>query len=217
MIKQRCVLCNKNDVIFYHQDKKREYWQCQNCQLVQVPKAFLLSSAQEKAEYDKHDNQNDDIGYRRFLSRCLDPVLQRVSLCHYGLDFGCGEGQILSKMAQEAGLSMANFDLYYANDEATLNKRYDFITATEVIEHIYDAKTAFEQFDKLLNPNGFVALMTKQVIDADAFAHWHYKNDLTHVCFYSIKTFEWIAQELNWHLDVISSDVVIFSKGSPSN
>lgn len=206
------MLCNQPNLELYHQDKGREYWQCQYCQLVQVPSAFHLTPEQEKVEYDKHDNQEDDLGYRRFLSRCLSPVLERIKIELLGLDYGCGEGKVLSKMAQEAGITINNYDLYYANDKGVLDLCYDFITATEVIEHIYDAKALFEQFDSLLKPQGFMALMTKRVLNLDAFTLWHYKNDPTHICFYSIETFEWIASHYGWQLEVISNDVVILRK-----
>ena len=212
MTDQPCVLCQQPQLTFYHQDKKREYWQCQHCQLVQVPKAFHLSVEQEKAEYDKHDNQDDDLGYRRFLSRCLSPVLERVTPEQSGLDFGCGEGKVLSKMADELGVQINNYDLFYANDKSLLEREYDFITATEVIEHIYDAKSAFELFDRLLKPNGFIALMTKRVLDIEAFSRWHYKNDPTHICFYSLVTFEWLAKHYGWTLEVMSNDVVFLKK-----
>ena len=212
MTEHHCVLCGQPQLTFFHQDKKRDYWQCQHCQLVQVPKKFHLTPEQEKAEYDKHDNQNDDLGYRRFLSRCLSPVLARVTPTQSGLDFGCGEGQILSKMASEFGIKINNYDLFYANDNSVLQRHYDFITATEVIEHIYDAKSAFEVFDRLLKPKGFLALMTKRVQDVEAFSRWHYKNDPTHICFYLIATFEWLAERYGWRLEVVSNDVVFLTK-----
>ncbi|MBM7071716.1 class I SAM-dependent methyltransferase [Shewanella sp. 202IG2-18] len=215
MTDQCCVLCKQPSLTFYHQDKQREYWQCQHCLLVQVPKSFHLTVEQEKAEYDKHDNQDDDAGYRRFLSRCLDPVLEMVSPQQQGLDFGCGEGRVLSKMAQEAGFAMSNYDLFYANDNSVLEQQYDFITATEVIEHIYDAQGTFELFDDRLKTGGMLALMTKRIKDVDAFSRWHYKNDPTHICFYSEYTFEWLANSYNWHFEFVANDVVLLFKSKP--
>ncbi|MGB0893010.1 MAG: class I SAM-dependent methyltransferase [Parashewanella sp.] len=206
-----CALCHSTELTFYVEDKKRQYWQCETCHLVQVPSSFHLTSEQEKAEYDKHDNNCDDVGYRRFLSRCLDPVLQRIPVSAKGLDFGCGEGKVLSKMAAEKGMSIDNYDLYYVNQPQLLIKRYDVITMTEVIEHIADANALLIQLQSMLNKNGLLAVMTKRVKDKSAFKQWHYKNDQTHICFYSIATFEWIAQRFQWQLEVISDDVVMFT------
>jgi len=55
--------------------------------------------------------------------------------------------------------------------------------------------------------------MTKRVLDRQAFSSWHYKNDPTHVCFFSIKTFQWIAARWGADLTVPEKDVVLFTKG----
>ncbi|WP_143711219.1 methyltransferase domain-containing protein [Shewanella piezotolerans] len=49
------------------------------------------------------------------------------------------------------------------------------------------------KLDSLLKPGATLVVMTKRVIDKAAFTQWHYKRDLTHICFYSIETFKWIA------------------------
>ncbi|MGL6122332.1 MAG: methyltransferase, partial [Shewanella sp.] len=62
-----CPLCHSTELLAYHQDKKRHYYQCQACHLVSVPPTFYLSHEAEKAEYDKHENHADDLGYQTFL------------------------------------------------------------------------------------------------------------------------------------------------------
>lgn len=209
-----CPLCRSTQLTAFHQDKKRAYLQCQQCALVSVPPRFYLSSAAEKAEYDKHENHPDDVGYQRFLSRTLDPLLACVSSTASGLDFGCGEGKALSLMAKARGYQIDNYDLYYANDPQVLSSQYDFITLTEVIEHVSDAAALVAQLDKLLKNNGILAVMTKRVQDVHAFATWHYKNDPTHINFYSITTFEWLAKHYGWRLDIIDKDVVFLHKAN---
>lgn len=207
-----CPLCLGAELLFYHQDKRRSYYQCQSCQLVSVPAEFYLSAAAEKAEYDKHENDPYDLGYQRFLNRTLAPLLARFDTSAQGLDFGCGEGQALSMMARERGFEIYNYDLYYANHPETLTKQYDFISLTEVIEHVSDAAGLLMQLDQLLKPSGILAVMTKRVQDKAAFATWHYKNDLTHINFYSEATFEWLVHHYGWRLEVIDKDVVFLHK-----
>lgn len=207
-----CPLCHGADLVVYHQDKKRRYHQCQTCQLVSVPPEFYLSAEAEKTEYDKHENHADDLGYQTFLNRTLEPLLSRVSTSAQGLDFGCGEGKALSLMAKARGYQIDNYDLYYANNPETLDRQYEFITLTEVIEHVSDAAGLLAQLDSLLKPKGILAVMTKRVQNQTAFASWHYKNDPTHINFYAEATFEWLTQHYGWRLEIIDKDVVFFYK-----
>ena len=63
-----------------------------------------------------------------------------------------------------------------------------------------------------LKPGGILGIMTKLVLDRKAFSTWHYKNDLTHVCFYSRDTFEWVATYLKADLEIIDKDVLLLTK-----
>jgi len=211
----QCHLCNSQAVVFFHQDKNREYWQCQSCQLIQVPKVYQLSSAAEKAEYDKHQNDNADPGYRKFLSRTCKPLFGQLKADAKGLDFGCGPGPTLSLMAAEQGFGCENYDPFYFPQTELLNRQYDFISATEVIEHIGDARRSLNQLTAMLKPGGILALMTKRSQDLAAFKQWHYKNDPTHISFFHLRSFEYIAQHWQLRLQVIDQDVVFLQKGQP--
>ncbi|MGB6135057.1 MAG: class I SAM-dependent methyltransferase [Shewanella sp.] len=202
-----CPLCHQQTLAF-HQDKNRQYVRCQHCYLVSVPAQFYLDETAEKAQYDLHDNDFADTGYQRFLSRTLTPLLARTGLNAKGLDFGCGEGAVLSQMAAAQGVSVANYDLFYHPDTDVLNQQYDFVCLTEVIEHIADAHQLIERLSQLLLPGGILAIMTKRVLSLEAFINWHYKSDPTHINFYSVETFEWLAHQRGWQLEIIDNDVV---------
>lgn len=207
-----CPLCKSDQVSFYHQDKRREYQQCQICNLVFVPSAFYLSTELEKAEYDKHENDISDEGYKRFLDRAAKPLLARLLQPAEGLDFGCGMAPALAHILQEEGHQVALYDHFYFNDASVLQQSYDFITATEVIEHLHDPASVLQQLWNCLKPKAYLVIMTKRVIDQAAFKQWHYKNDPTHVCFFSEATFQWQAQQWQAELEFVDKDVVIFTK-----
>lgn len=212
-----CPLCHTNDssqpsLHEYHKDCKRTYMRCDCCDLVSVPDEFLLSSKEEKSIYDLHENNSDDVGYRKFLARAFNPLTEKISNRAIGLDYGCGPGPTISKMGKEMSIRIEDYDLYYFNHPELLQKKYDFVIMTEVIEHVADAVSLLRQLDSLLKPNAILAIMTKRVIKQQKFGNWHYKNDLTHIRFYSLKTFEWIAKNLNWRLEIIDKDVVFFYK-----
>ena len=165
-----------------------------------------------KAEYDLHQNNFADEGYRNFLLRVQQPLQQRVPLPACGLDFGCGPGPVLSRMLGEQGFEMSVYDVFYSDNKSVLDCRYDFVTATEVVEHLFEPGKVLSQLWSLLEEGGVLALMTKLVIDQQAFASWHYKNDPTHVCFFSQPTFEWLAKKWGARLEFIGQDVIIFTK-----
>ena len=174
-----------------------------------------LSAAAEKAIYDSHENDLQDAGYRRFLSRLADPLLQRVAPQSYGLDFGCGPGPLLAHMLREAGHTVELYDLYYANRPEVLNHRYDFVVSTEVVEHLAAPGKVLQKLLSMLKPGCPLALMTKLVIDKTRFQSWHYKNDLTHISFFSRATFEYFARQLDCDLEFIGNDVIILTKRDP--
>ena len=214
--KPSCPLCGTSGADDYHQDKRRRFYQCVNCVLVFVSPDQFLSPQAEKAEYDLHRNSPKDDGYRRFLSRTFQPVQALLAPASSGLDFGCGPGPTISVMFTEAGHRMAVYDPFYADAPTVFDRTYDFITATEVVEHLHHPMRELDRLWRCLNPSGLLAIMTKRVIDRRAFATWHYKNDMTHVCFYAEATFDWLAEQWAARLDFVDKDVVIFTKPEAS-
>lgn len=212
MSKPFCPLCLSRLLSDFFRDKRRNYLRCADCQLVFVPSAQHLSASEEKAIYDLHENQLDDPGYRRFLSRLALPLSDRLAPQSTGLDYGCGPGPLLASMLREQGHNVAIYDPFYANHPQLLQASYDFITCTEVIEHFRQPHPEFQRLFKLLNPSGLLAIMTKLVIDADAFSRWHYKNDLTHVSFFSEATLQWLANQYRCQLEFVAKDAIIFRK-----
>ncbi len=54
--------------------------------------------------------------------------------------------------------------------------------------------------------------MTKLVRDRAAFATWHYKNDPTHVCFFSARTWRWWARHQGARVEFVGDDVILLAK-----
>lgn len=207
-----CPLCKSEEISEYFSNKRRVFLQCGNCELVFVPEQFHLSAEEEKKRYDLHENNPDDEGYRKFLSRLAIPLNERLKPSSYGLDFGSGPGPALSEMITDMGHRVKIYDQFYADDREVLNKRYDFITATEVFEHLREPLETIELLWRILNPGGILGLMTKLVIDRQAFSTWHYITDRTHICFFSESTFNWLVGRLNARIEFIGSDVIMLYK-----
>jgi ubiquinone/menaquinone biosynthesis C-methylase UbiE len=207
-----CPLCLETVIEHYYHDNRRDYWQCIHCHLVFVKPQDFLSPFDEKAIYDKHKNLSDDIGYQTFLNKLLIPLSQKIKPPAFGLDFGSGPGPTVSKMMKKKGYKMVDFDIYYANNPVLLKQSFDFITCTEVIEHLYYPHQELTKLHEILKINGFLGIMTKRLINHEKFMTWHYKNDPTHVCFYSDSTFEYIANNWGFKIEFINSDTVILNK-----
>jgi len=213
---QTCPLCLSEKVVDYHQDKKRPYLQCNHCELVFVPSTHHLSKELEKAEYDKHENLIEDEGYLKFLSRMATPIIERVESTAMGVDIGCGPTPELAHLMAQSGLQQKVYDPYYHPDTKVLSAKYDFVTCTEVIEHVSDAKGFIEQLISLCKDTALIGIMTKLVIDKERFSMWHYKNDPTHICFYSDATFNYIAKNYGLSIEKVATDVTLFRIHKPN-
>jgi len=208
-----CTLCHDSNTVIYSELADASYFQCSNCQLIfQDPKTYL-DGEEEKARYDTHQNNPEDPGYRKFLARVVDPLLERIEPGQKGLDFGCGPGPTISVMLEEKGYKVDNYDLYFRPDTKLVEKSYDFITSTEVFEHFYLPGKEFEKVWSLLKPNGVLGVMTLFYPDSkEVFNSWWYKNDPTHVCFFSPEVFEFIGKKYGARIEVVSDQVVFLRK-----
>ncbi|HGY5296781.1 TPA: class I SAM-dependent methyltransferase [Aeromonas salmonicida] len=206
-----CPLCGAVDSYALPVADKH-YHRCRSCELVWLDGADHLGPSAEKAVYDGHDNQVDDPRYRHFLMRAFGEVLSRVPPPASGLDFGCGPGPALIAMGREAGYQMAGYDKFYADLPDLLTRQYDFITSTEVIEHIADPRAALDVLWGCLKPGGILVLQTQRVLDDDRFKTWRYRHDPTHIVFFAEASFRALA--IRWQADVLfpHGDVVVFTK-----
>jgi len=196
--------------------KHREYWQCSECALVFVAPQFLLDKAKEKAIYELHENSPEDEGYRHFLRPALAVVKRHLPPRAVGLDFGSGPGPTLSLMLQEAGFACDIFDPFFAPHSEVWQKQYDFITSTEVFEHLERPTEVMGALLNTLKSNGYLIVMTTLWRQQRNFLDWSYKNDPTHIVFYREETFQWLAKHFSLALESIQGNVVVMRKTSES-
>ena len=207
-MKQTCRLCN-SQAEFFHQNAQK-YYRCPNCKAIFTAKEDLVSLENEKERYELHDTEIDE-GYKKFVSPITSNILNDFSSSAKGLDFGSGRSQVVSKVLQEYGYVVQNFDPFFANKPELLEQRYDYISSCEVIEHFYEPKKEFAFLKSMLKKGGKFYLMTEVYNDTIEFASWYYKNDPTHVFFYTLETFLWIAKEFELTLQKCDKRLVIFS------
>lgn len=188
------------------------YGHCRQCGLVSRDPATWLDAAAERAYYGTHENRVDDPGYRRFLAQLAEPLMAHLVPGASGLDYGCGAAPALAAMLGEAGFPTVGYDPFFAADETALAARYDFVTCTEVLEHMHDPLRDLARVDAMLVPGGLLGLMTELRPPMAEFSRWHYHRDPTHVGFHSQASLQWIAERFGWELLSLGRRVSLWRK-----
>jgi len=204
-----CPLCQENKSIPFHSD----YFKCLNCSFIFLSPKERVDLNEEKRQYDLHENNPDDPGYRKFLSQVIDPLKKYLPIDKKltGLDFGCGPGPTLNLMLEDEGIEMSIYDPFYYPITDSLNKKYHVITCTEAVEHFHHPMWEFKKLKDLLQSDGVIGIMTDLYQEGQDFANWHYIKDPTHVGFFSKESLSWIADELGLKIDIFGKRVAIFS------
>lgn len=210
---ETCPLCQNIHTRAFYRSERRDYFRCQNCALIFVSRSDLLSSKDEKARYDLHENDPADPGYRSFLRQLIRPLTQKLEGPPLnGLDFGSGPGPALAMMLEAQGYKMTLYDPYYAPRPQALSKTYDFVTCTEAIEHFYNPGQDWELLLSLVKPGGWLGIMTKLMDDLESFPNMHYIKDATHVSFFSRQTFRYLAKCDGLSVEFIGDNVILLQK-----
>jgi len=212
----KCPICGsiKNKIIFKSRVSQggRDFIECNVCELVFVDPSNFLNPEEEKKRYLTHNNNPDDEGYRSFLRPVFEVITDAVGRVATGLDYGAGPGPALARMFEEAGFFMRIYDPFFAPNKIVLNIKYDFVVATEVIEHFYDPATEFLNLKSLLKPGGYLCVMTSMVDECGDFSKWYYHQDETHVMFYAKKTMLFLADKLGLEVSFPRRNVTLFRK-----
>lgn len=206
-----CPLCHAAGLTPVESGDGTDYFVCRVCDLISLTPSQRLSAAAERARYELHENDPGDPEYVAFLKRLAEPVIERIPPGARGLDFGCGPTPVLSEMLTVAGFPCAAYDPFFAPDETLLDKRHDFITCSEVVEHAHDPAHMFATLRRMLAPGGICGVMTMFHSGGDDFADWWYRRDPTHVCFYGEATMRWIGERHGWTTEFPRPNVTVFS------
>ncbi|HDS85639.1 MAG TPA: methyltransferase domain-containing protein [Phycisphaerales bacterium] len=191
----------------------RDYWSCPTCTSIFLDDTQLPDRQTEYQQYLLHNNDPKDPGYQAFLNKLAEPLLKKLEPGMKGLDFGCGAGPALGLMLADMGYEMNFYDpFFFQPDTSVLHKTYDFIVCSEVAEHFHQPSHEFARLDAMLNPNGWLGIMTCFQTDDLKFANWHYRRDLTHVVFYREETFRYLAWQFGWDCQIPAKNIVLLQK-----
>ena len=206
-----CTLCGAGTESFW-KSKNREFVTCTKCGGIQLLPEYYVNKNSEKERYLTHNNDVEDPRYQEFVSPITSGILKDFSAESSGLDYGCGTGPVATSELEKRGFSVALYDPYFFPEKDVLKNTYDFIICCEVMEHFYDPAKEFRKLSESLNPGGKLYCKTSLYSEDIDFKNWYYKNDPTHVFFYTKRSLLWIRENLGFRQVEISPKLIVFSK-----
>jgi SAM-dependent methyltransferase len=199
-----CPLCY-TEVNIFTTGENRQYQLCNLCGLIFVPPEFHIPAKSEIARYREHENNLDNKGYVEMFMKKIMIVKKYCPQINTALDFGCGYEPVLKALLEKEGIKTEVFDINFFPNFPK-NKTFDLVISTETFEHFKNPIKNIRQAASCVSPKGFLAVMTrfyplkKEIPCEENFSKWYYKRDPTHIAFYTSKTFEWLAREMDFKI-----------------
>jgi len=191
-----CPLClSKSNWFCEYFENPINFYKCSNCYSIFKESQSYLDSKSEKERYNLHENDVHDQDYQNFVSPITNTIISNFDIDCRGLDFGCGPGPVIAHVLKKSGYRIELFDPFYFPNPSIKKQKFDFIICCEVMEHFHLPSKEFKFLKSLINSNGRLYCKTQLIsntICVDDFKNWYYKNDPTHVFFYSPIALEYI-------------------------
>lgn len=193
-----CKICGQKTKPWIHPKTKALFHECEFCEFIFKDESLYVSLDEEKKTYDKHENDEDNIGYVNYLFNFYESAIKPYVKSGSILDFGSGPNPVFQSILKKEGYDVTIYDYFYAPNINYREKQYDLISSIEVIEHLQDPLKICHEFKSLLKPGGYLSLMTLfHPRNFNDFKDWFYIRDVTHVSFYTPKTIKIIANMLD--------------------
>ena len=222
-------------------DKLLEIFECVACGLVylssveHIDESFYEDSKMhEEFDFKKWQNETMADDERRF--DFVKNAITNKSL----LDFGSGNGgflqraKLVASRASAVEIEKAVREFYHDNeielfnDLCKVDKKFDFVTAFHVLEHLAQPQKILEEMKELLNDGGKIIVevpnandVLLSVYENDAFSHFTYWS--CHLYLYSKHTLSLLAKKASLKVDFVkhiqryplSNHLYWLSKGKP--
>ncbi len=214
-----CSLCNsiiyKTHLNDQWTDKSgKTYFACRRCSLIQLDNNQILSYKAEKQRYMLHENSIDNKGYVTYLKKIIaSSVRPFLNKGNRILDFGCGPEQTWADILTKEGFGVTSFDPYFYTAKEWKTQIFDVITAIEVFEHINSPAIELKLLNNCLSSGGYLIIRTMlHNNNWSEFSNWWYKDDPTHITFYSKDTVKYICNKWNYKLIQVKDNCEIVLK-----
>ncbi|WP_188093928.1 class I SAM-dependent methyltransferase [Sulfurimonas sp. CVO] len=212
---RKCKICDNETIDIVDNKTKKIYHKCLECEYIFLDEFFYVDEVREKKHYDKHHNSFESLGYVKMFEDLIEefvtPLKENIKSA---LDFGCGEGEVLPVLLERNNIVCDRYDLFYFPQKVYLGKEYDIILSTEVFEHLKNPLEIFKELLSYVKKDGYLLLMSAfHPSNDEEFLKWWYIRDITHIGFFNLKTFEYIADALDVKIVKHNlKNIIIFQK-----
>lgn len=183
-----------------------DYFRCERCGFLFTPLIDRWSAGRVAAEIYNADYVRVDpdftrvrpLGNASLLSWAFEDERERITL----LDYGGGEG-LLAQALREHGFDTTSFDPFHATDPRP-QRRFELVTAFEVIEHSPDPLATFADIRSLTADDGalvFTTLLQPPDIASVGLGWWYAAPRNGHVSLHTRESLRLAAEHAGWTLE----------------
>lgn len=155
------------------------YYQCEECKFL-FTRAFDEWDMQTFSEHIYNENyalfDTDYLEIRpRNYARDLGILLSNHTQQLRGLDYGGGNG-LMARLMQEQGFNYTSWDPMSSSEARPDSKKFNFVSAIEVAEHVPEPSSFFNALDDFLAPDGvciFTTVTTDTVVGQRLMDWWY--------------------------------------------
>ena len=213
-----CPLCNEPSGLFHSFQRKtggeRSFSLCRHCSFVFQNEATLPGAGEERERYELHRNDPDDKGYLNWLEGFVKAAVTPWYTGGRILDYGSGPRPVLSELLSSRGLPVSSYDPYFAPLWPE-DGPFSMILLCEVLEHVHNPLNDFRRLCSSAGEGAVLSVMTQFLpsLDAGDFKSWWYKEDPTHIRFFTPESLEMLGEKTGWRLiSENSKSIAVFRK-----
>ncbi|MFQ5432369.1 MAG: class I SAM-dependent methyltransferase [Nitrospinota bacterium] len=201
----------------FYRDSRR-FYKCPSCGLIFTNET--AGNAASEKHYMSQWKSTDADFWKQQVDGLLSVIHKYKMPVGRLLDFGSGAGEI-TKEFQARGIEATPLDPMingYLKDQ-NYPQKFEVVVGVEVIEHLPDMWDELKEIKRNLSADGimlFTTILTDGFIDSanerEQFRGWWYKDDPTHVSFFSRKSVFRLAEHMGYTADIYGTQLFVLKR-----